>query len=222
MSVTYNKTNWVNYVTPLDADNMNNIENGIENLVNEFNAGSGGTITVDSKLSETSENPVQNKVVKAALDKKIEEPLGNGMVCKFMSGTYSTVPVNTTMPTSPTNNGIPTTKLLKDYVEDNTSNPLKLSDTNLQKSGLIAQSYTPAGSTPDTTGTTTYAVIGRDTETLDDSISGAGKIPSSYVVGQYVQAKIAAMTPVKGTDYFTEADKQEIINAVLAELSKQQ
>lgn len=207
MSVTYNKTNWVNNVTPLDADNMNNIENGIENLVNEFNAGSGSTITVDSKLSETSENPVQNKVVKAALDKKIEEPLGNGMVCKFMSGTYSTVPVNTTMPTSPTNNGIPTTKLLKDYVEDNTSNPLKLSDTNLQKSGLIAQSYTPAGSTSDTTGTTTYAVIGRDTETLDDSISGAEKIPSSYVVGEYVKEAVANKADINNPLSLSDTDK---------------
>ena len=38
MSVTYNKTNWVNDVTPLDANNMNNIENGIESLVNEVNS----------------------------------------------------------------------------------------------------------------------------------------------------------------------------------------
>ena len=37
MSVTYNKTNWVNDVTPIDANNMNNIENGIEGLVNEVN-----------------------------------------------------------------------------------------------------------------------------------------------------------------------------------------
>lgn len=31
---------------------------------------SGGSITVDSALSSTSENPVQNKVIKAALDGK--------------------------------------------------------------------------------------------------------------------------------------------------------
>ena len=31
--------------------------------------GSGGSITVDSELSDTSENPVQNKVIKSALDK---------------------------------------------------------------------------------------------------------------------------------------------------------
>ena len=32
--------------------------------------GSGGTVTVDSELSDTSTNPVQNKVIKAALDGK--------------------------------------------------------------------------------------------------------------------------------------------------------
>lgn len=32
--------------------------------------GSGGSITVDSELSDTSENPVQNRVVKSALDAK--------------------------------------------------------------------------------------------------------------------------------------------------------
>lgn len=36
----------------------------------KIEAGSGGTVTVDSALSSTSENPVQNKVVKAALDGK--------------------------------------------------------------------------------------------------------------------------------------------------------
>lgn len=36
--------------------------------------GSGGSITVDSELSDTSTNPVQNKVIKAALDGKIQAP----------------------------------------------------------------------------------------------------------------------------------------------------
>ena len=80
MSVTYNKTNWVNDVTPLDANNMNNIENGIENLVNEFNAGSGSTITVDRELSETSKNPVQNKTIKAALGDKVDKIEGYRMM----------------------------------------------------------------------------------------------------------------------------------------------
>lgn len=36
--------------------------------------GSGGSITVDDALSATSENPVQNKVIKIALDDKISLP----------------------------------------------------------------------------------------------------------------------------------------------------
>lgn len=168
MSVTYNKTNWVNDVTPLDANNMNNIENGIESLVNEVNAGSGSTITVDSELSETSENPVQNKVITAGLNNKAD-----------------------------------------------INNPLSLIEAYRKSQGFVIHDY--AASTGEK-----YVLNSKDGVTLDDTIYGKSKIPSSYVVGQYVQAKIAAMTPVKGTDYFTEADKQEIINAVIAELSKQQ
>lgn len=80
MSVTYNKTNWVNEVTPLDADNMNNIENGIESLVNAVNEGGGGsTITIDDSLSNTSTNPVQNKVITLALDTKVDKIAGKGL-----------------------------------------------------------------------------------------------------------------------------------------------
>lgn len=38
-------------------------------------SGTGGSITVDSALSDASENPVQNKVVKAELDKKAEKSI---------------------------------------------------------------------------------------------------------------------------------------------------
>ncbi len=52
--------NWV----LLDMDVMS--------IVADYAAPSGTSITVDSVLSDTSENPVQNKVIKAELDKKIE------------------------------------------------------------------------------------------------------------------------------------------------------
>jgi len=41
--------------------------------------GGGGTVVVDSKLSDTSANPVQNKVIKAALDKKVTAVSGKGL-----------------------------------------------------------------------------------------------------------------------------------------------
>lgn len=81
---------------------------------------------VDAELSATSENPVQNKTVKAALDKKIDEPTSNGLVRKFMSGVYGTVGVDTTMPTSPTDNSVPTSKLVKTEIDKKLDKP----DTN--------------------------------------------------------------------------------------------
>lgn len=88
--------------------------------------GAGTTITVDAELSATSGNPVQNKTVKAALDKKIDEPTSNGLVRKFMSGVYGTVGVDTTMPTSPTDNSVPTSKLVKTEIDKKLDKP----DTN--------------------------------------------------------------------------------------------
>ena len=72
MAITYNRTNWQNKVTPVNATNMNNIEQGIVDCVGALNAGSGSTITVDDALSDTSENPVQNKVIYNALAEKLE------------------------------------------------------------------------------------------------------------------------------------------------------
>ena len=42
-----------------------------------INAEGGSSITVDSALSSSSENPVQNKVVKAAIDEKYTKPQTN-------------------------------------------------------------------------------------------------------------------------------------------------
>lgn len=166
-----------------------------------------GGIVVDAKLSATSENPVQNKVIYNALDKKIEEPSGNGLVRKYMSGVYTTAGVDATMPDSPTDNNVPTTKLLKDYVNDNTSNPLKLSDTNLQKSGLIAQSYQAAGSTPGTVGTTSYFVIARDVDNLSESGLAAYNIPTSKAVAQYVKESVASKADINNPLSLSDTDK---------------
>ena len=163
---------------------------------------------VDAELSATSENPVQNKVIYDALDKKITEPTNNnGLVWKFMSGMYGTAGVNTTMPDSPTHENVPTTKLLKDYVEDNTSNPLKLSDADLQNTGLLAQSYQAAGSTPGTVGKRTCFIVKRDATTLDDTISGVSKVPSSYAVGKYVNESVASKADISNPLSLSDTDK---------------
>ena len=67
MAITYNRTNWQNKVTPVNATNMNNIEQGIVDCAEALNAA-----TVDDALSATSENPVQNKVIYNALGEKLD------------------------------------------------------------------------------------------------------------------------------------------------------
>lgn len=67
MAITYNRTNWQNKVTPVNATNMNNIEQGIVDCAEAINAN-----TIDDALSDTSENPVQNKVIYNALGEKLD------------------------------------------------------------------------------------------------------------------------------------------------------
>lgn len=67
MAITYNRTNWQNKVTPVNATNMNNIEQGIVDCAEALNAN-----TIDDALSDTSEDPVQNKVIYNALGEKLD------------------------------------------------------------------------------------------------------------------------------------------------------
>ena len=52
---------------------FNRLQANIQYLVGKINDidASGGSVTVDSTLSTTSENPVQNKVVNSALNGKV-------------------------------------------------------------------------------------------------------------------------------------------------------
>ena len=46
--------------------------------------GGGGSVTVDAALSETSENPVQNKVIAEALTRKVSVSQGAANAGKFL------------------------------------------------------------------------------------------------------------------------------------------
>ncbi len=63
-------------------------------IQNNMGSGGGGSITVDSALSDSSENPVQNKVIKAALDNKgtYSKPSGGIPASDLASGVIPTVP----------------------------------------------------------------------------------------------------------------------------------
>lgn len=68
----------------LKAQDLNNVKDKVNELVDNANtntggSGGGGSITVDSSLSLTSANPVQNKVVTEELNKKVEKVDGKGL-----------------------------------------------------------------------------------------------------------------------------------------------
>ena len=172
-------------------------------------------MTVDNTLSATSENPVQNKVIKGELDKKIDEPSTNGLVRKYMSGVYSTMGVDLFFPETPSDNNVPTTKLVADQLK----NPLKLDDKDLQKSGIIKQNFMPSNSTTEGTGTTSYMILQYDVTTLDSTATGMAKIPSSRAVGKYVANEIVnKVDKVEGkqlsTNDYTNAEKVEVAKIV--------
>lgn len=87
MNKVYTRINWENGEdgnTPLNENNLNKmdaaideIDNRVLELANSGSGSGGGSITVDSELSETSENPVQNKVITARLE-EVFQSVSNG------------------------------------------------------------------------------------------------------------------------------------------------
>ena len=69
--VFINATNPIRYYLIQMYQCLGSLSNG--------SGGAGTTITVDAELSATSKNPVQNKAVKAALDKKVDKVEGKGL-----------------------------------------------------------------------------------------------------------------------------------------------
>ena len=47
MAISYNKTNWVNNETKLNAENLNHIEDGIKNVTNEVNKLENGAVVAE-------------------------------------------------------------------------------------------------------------------------------------------------------------------------------
>ena len=63
----------------LKAQDLNSIKDKVNELVEGVNSGSGDTITVDSSLSLSSTNPVENKVITGELNKKVVKENGKGL-----------------------------------------------------------------------------------------------------------------------------------------------
>lgn len=85
MKKTYNKTNWIDYRTPVCANSLNKIESALEDLyenaldINEIKAGSG--IDLESNSAGVDGNnikiSVDNSIMKSSSCKGIEWVLGD-------------------------------------------------------------------------------------------------------------------------------------------------
>ena len=67
------KDTWVDRIDGVDdasAEDINEVAHAVIEL--EKNGGNGGSITIDTEMSDTSENAVQNKVIKAYVDESIQ------------------------------------------------------------------------------------------------------------------------------------------------------
>lgn len=119
-----NKVNYVDGETVITAENLNNIQDAIIELEQ------GGTITVDSALSSTSENPVQNKVIDQAL----------GAKAPLASPTFTGTPKATTAAAGTNTTQIATTAFVKTAIDNQLSAVYKAAGSVASISALPAPS----------------------------------------------------------------------------------
>ena len=147
------------------------------------NGGTGTTITVDAELSTTSENPVQNKAVAAALDKKIDKPttVKEGLF-GFNSAGVETIKEITdggdAVETDTAN--IPNNKALKEYVAAKITN--KVDTPTVSDTDTVAVLYSSSN------GTSSKKI----TSVLSESSSN-DTIPTSKAVVDYIESYINSL-----------------------------
>lgn len=127
--------------------------NAYEEFNEEGGGGGGGSITVDSALSTTSKNPVQNKVVTAAINSKVDS---SSLATVATTGAYSDLSGAPTIPTATSDltndSGFITSADLPTKTSDLTNDGSDGTSTYVEASGLAAVatsgSYTDLTNTP--------------------------------------------------------------------------
>ena len=124
-----NKVIYVDGETVITAENLNDIQDAIIELEQ------GGTITVDSALSSTSENPVQNKVINQAL----------GAKAPLASPTFTGTPKAPTAAAGTNTTQIATTAFVKTAIDNQLSTVYKAAGSVASISALPAPSASYLG-----------------------------------------------------------------------------
>lgn len=167
-----------------------------------FQGGSGGVTVVDSKMSDTSSNPVQNKIAKQYVDTAVANAQ------KYIDSKESSIyqNLNKTLPqtfvSKENGKGLSSNDFTDEYKNllDNAETELALKVTNVQES---------------------TADGGSNIVTFSDGSTVSIKNGSKGSKGDKGDK---GDSPIKGTDYFTESDKKEIkdesITLISTELAK--
>lgn len=161
-----------------------------------FQGGSGGVTIVDSKMSDTSSNPVQNKIAKQYVDTAVKNAQ------KYIDGKESSIyqNLNKTLPqtfvSKENGKGLSSNDFTDEYkaMLDNAETELTLKVTNVQES-------TEDG--------------GSNIVTFSDGSKVTVKNGSKGSKGD------KGDSPIKGTDYFTESDKKEIKDESIVLISEE-
>jgi hypothetical protein len=124
-----NKVTYVDGETVITAENLNDIQDAIIDLEQR------GTITVDSALSSTSENPVQNKVINQAL----------GAKAPLASPTFTGTPKAPTAAAGTNTTQIATTAFVKTAIDNRLSATYKAAGSVASISALPAPSASYLG-----------------------------------------------------------------------------
>lgn len=124
-----NKVTYVDGETVITAENLNDIQDSIIDLEQ------GGTITVDSALSSTSENPVQNKVINQAL----------GAKAPLATPTFTGTPKAPTAAAGTNTTQIATTAFVKTAIDNQLSTVYKAAGSVASISALPAPSASYLG-----------------------------------------------------------------------------
>lgn len=124
-----------------DIENWVLLDMDVMSIVADYDAPSGSSVTTDSELSLTSENPVQNKIVTSALAEKITAPstASVGQIIKVKSVDNAGKPTEWEATDMPSGGGGGTYRLVSDttlieatdlvtITQDINGNPFELSD----------------------------------------------------------------------------------------------
>lgn len=169
-------------------------------LSNKYVIPQGGTVVVDSELSGTSENPVQNKVIKGALDSKAN---ANSLATVATSGNYNDLSNKPTIPAEVTETTVANwgfTKNTGTYSKPSGGIPATdlaaAVQTSLGKADTALQTA-PVTSVNGNTGAVTIAVPTKTSDLTNDSgyITSA---PVSSVNGQ--TGAVTLSIPTKTSD----------------------